>query len=129
MQKNLRKIFSISIFLIFGTFAANCSSVPNVIGCAEINLSRGVCRFTVSQEKIIIDDENPYKGMTWFDIRRKSLTVPADSWAEIKKWMIKMCKRHKCDVDIASWDRDISADAGFMVENNQTTQDEPDDTL
>lgn len=71
-------------------------------------MSKGLCKFTLSNETIIIDDEHPYEGETWFDIRKKALTVPAKSWAKIKAWMIKMCKQYKCDVDISSWDRDLT---------------------
>lgn len=34
--------------------------------------------------------------------------VPAESWAELKYFIIKVCKKTKqCDSDISGWDRTI----------------------
>ena len=88
---------------------SGCSTVPNVPICAEITMSKGVCTYTVSGNNVIVDDEHPLDGQTWFDMRSKVLSVPASSWAKLKAWMIKQCKRsNKCDVDIDSWDREIN---------------------
>ncbi len=79
--------------------------MPDVPLCAEVSMSKGVCTYTASGKTVEVTDEKPLNGQTWFDIRAKTLAVPAGSWAEIKAWMIKMCKKHKCNVDISSWDR------------------------
>lgn len=73
-------------------------------------MSKGVCTFTVSGKNIEITDEKPYEGQTWFDMRSKVLAVPAKSWADIKAWMIKQCKKNKCNVDISSWDRELGTE-------------------
>lgn len=71
-------------------------------------MSKGACTYTVSGKTVIVDDEHPYESMTWFDMRSRVLSVPASSWAKIKAWMIKQCKKtKKCDVDIDSWDREL----------------------
>jgi FKBP-type peptidyl-prolyl cis-trans isomerase 2 len=88
-------------------FVVSCATVPDVPLCAEVSLSKGICTYTVSGKNIVVDDEHPLEGQTWFDMRSKVLAVPASSWAEIKAWMIKMCKKNKCDADISSWDRAI----------------------
>ena len=89
-------------------FVTSCASVPDVVLCAEVNISKGICTYTVSGKTIVVDDEHPFEGQTWFDMRVKTLSVPASSWAKIKAFMIKECKRNKCNVDISSWDRDIN---------------------
>lgn len=89
-------------------FVASCASVPNVPLCAEINLGKGTCTYTVTGVNVIVDDEHPLDGLTWFDIRSRALTVPATSWAKLKAFLIKMCKQNKCDTDISSWDRDLN---------------------
>ena len=106
MQKtNLRMhLIVLSLFVVNG-----CASIPNTIVCAEVSLSRGVCTFTVSGKNIVIDDEHPFEGASWFDMRSKSLIVPAKSWAKIKAFLIKQCKKtNQCDADISSWDRDLN---------------------
>ena len=105
MQKlNLRKL--LIVLLVFG--ASGCASIPDTIICAEVSLSKGVCTFTVSGKNIVIDDEHPFEGSSWFDMRSNSLIVPAKSWAKIKAFLIKQCKKtNQCDVEISSWDRDL----------------------
>ena len=71
-------------------------------------MSKVACKYTLSQETVIVDDEHPFEGQTWFDMRIKTLSVPAKSWAKLKAFLIKQCKQtKKCDVDIDSWDRDL----------------------
>lgn len=94
--------------IILFLFVASCASVPDVPICAEINLSKGICTYTVSGKNVEVSDEKPLNGETWFDMRAKVLSVPASSWAELKAWMIKQCKKNKCSVDISSWDRDLN---------------------
>lgn len=89
-------------------FVSNCATIPDVPICAEVTLSKGICAYTVTNKTVTVDDDHPLEGQTWFDMRAKVLSVPAGSWGQIKAWMIKMCKKNKCDVDISSWDRDIS---------------------
>jgi hypothetical protein len=86
---------------------AGVRKVPDVPICAEVTMARGKCSYTVTAKKIDVDDEKLLNGKTWFDIRVQSLTVPAESWAELRSWIISICKRYKCDADIASWDRMI----------------------
>lgn len=105
MQKRSWNWHLIILFL----FVSSCASVPDVPICAEVSMSKGICVYTVSGKSIAVDDEHPLEGQTWFDIRVKTLSVPASSWAKIKAFMIKQCKKtKKCDVDISSWDREIS---------------------
>lgn len=69
-------------------------------------MSKAICVYTVSGKTVEVDDDRPLEGQTWWDMRQKVLSMPAKSWAEMKAYMIKMCKRHKCNVDISSWDRE-----------------------
>lgn len=103
----MQKLNSLMLLISLSLFVSNCASVPDVPICAEISLSKGVCTYTVSGKNVEVSDEKTLNGQTWFDIRVKTLSVPASSWAEIKAWMIKQCKKNKCNVDISSWDRDL----------------------
>lgn len=104
----MRKLSLWLPLITLSLFLSSCASVPNVPICAEVNLSRGVCTYTASSKNIIVDDEHPLDGLTWFDIRTKSLTVPAASWAKIKEFLIKQCKKQGCNVDVSQWDRDLN---------------------
>ena len=84
--------------------------MPDVPLCAEVSMSKGVCTYTASGKIVEVTDERPLNGQTWFDIRAKTLAVPASSWAQVKAWMIKQCKKtNKCSVDISSWDRNLDS--------------------
>ena len=82
--------------------------MPNLPICAEVSLAKGICTYTVTGKNIVIDDDNLYEGETWFSLRNKALIIPAKSWAQIKAYLIKMCKKtNQCDVDVSQWDRDL----------------------
>jgi len=98
---------SLLLLIFLSLFLNSCASVPDVPLCAEISLSKGTCTYTVSGKNVIVDDDHPLGKDTWWDLRSKALTVPADSWAKLKAFLIKMCKQNRCDVDISSWDRDL----------------------
>lgn len=104
-QKGFSKMLLLSWLLLS---LNSCASIPDVPICAEVNISKGICVYTVSGKSFEIDDERPFEGATWFDMRIKTLSVPAKSWAKLKAFLIKQCKKsNKCDVDISSWDREL----------------------
>lgn len=88
-------------------FVCSCANVPDEPICAEVSMSEGRCSYMVSNKQIKVNDDNLLNGKTWFDIRRQALTMPAESWAKIKAWIIKMCKKYRCDAEIDSWDRTL----------------------
>lgn len=106
----MQKKNSQKLLIVLLAFALNgCANLPDEPICAEISLSKGVCTYTVSGKTIIVDDDNLLDGKTWFDVRVKALTVPASSWAKIKAFLIKQCKKtNQCDADINSWDRNLN---------------------
>lgn len=102
-----RCLWILFVFLLASNLSS-CSSIPDVPICAQISLSKGVCTYTVSGKTVIIDDDNLLDGETWFTLRTKALTVPASSWAKIKAFLIKQCKKtNQCSANISDWDRDL----------------------
>lgn len=88
----------------------SCASVPDVPICVELNISKAWCTHTISGKDFYIDDsENKFNGKTWWDIRPTMVQVPSDSWAEIKSFIIKKCKKgNDCNKHISSWDRTVN---------------------
>lgn len=74
-------------------FLVSCKLVPpNVEVCAEINPVQGYCTKTLS------DDERMVFGEDWLGLKRNSLVVPNQSYAEIKAFLLKVCKKSDdCD--------------------------------
>ncbi len=104
-MKNLK--LSLSFLL---SLAVGCASVPDTPICRQRTVNSGFCTYTVSDKDFIIDDTHPYLGKTWIDMKIEAIYVPVESWGEIKKFIIKQCKKsNKCSKDISSWDRKINS--------------------
>ena len=84
----------------------SCASVPNTPVCTQLSPDRGFCVYTIEEKEFLWDDEHKFDGKTWWEAKPSMVYVPAKSWAEIKKFIIKTCKQHKdCQKDIATWER------------------------
>lgn len=82
----------------------------------ELSPTRGWCTFTVQNKEFEINEQNPYtftegqKPMTWWELRPTFIYIPAPSWAKLKAWIVKTCKKYgQCDKAISSWQRKIIA--------------------
>lgn len=81
---------------------------PNVPVCIELGMSRGYCVTTIKGEEFYIDEVNKYNGKTFWEMRPEMIMLPPDSWADIKKFIIKICKKtNECQKEVSSWDRSI----------------------
>lgn len=105
-MRNLKHLLALLISL---SFLCACSlTVPDVPICTELHPSAGYCVNTVSSKEFRVDDDHLWKGKSWWEIRHQMIYVPAESWAELKYFIIKVCKKTKqCDSDISGWDRTI----------------------
>ena len=71
-------------------------------------MSKGYCTTIISGQDTVIDDVNLLDGKTWFEARVEMILVPVETWAAIKKYLIKNCKRsRRCDENIDSWTRSM----------------------
>lgn len=105
LKKFLSKSFVLSLF-----FVISCASINEIDKpvCAEITMERGYCVTIISGKGFFIDEENLFEGDTWFNQRHKHIRVPISTWAELKKYLIKNCKKsRKCDANIDSWVRNM----------------------
>lgn len=69
---------------------------------------------TISDKDQIVDDLHPLLlssgPKTWIDLKIESVMVPAESWAGIKEYIIKQCKKNNdCAQNIGSWDRKLNS--------------------
>ena len=71
-------------------------------------MSKGYCTTIISGKDFIVDDVNKLDDKTWFEHRPEMILVPVDTWASLKKYLIKNCKRsQKCNENIDSWTRSM----------------------
>lgn len=78
-------------------------------------MTRGWCTNTISDVEFFIDEEHPHSfsgseddKKTWWELRPYMVQLPFPSWAALKAYLIKNCKRNNCDKYIASWERRIN---------------------
>ncbi len=60
---------------------------------------------TVSEGEFIIDKDHLFNGKNWDQVEQSSLRIPAESWARIKAYMLKMCKKTKKCGNLSRWDK------------------------
>lgn len=114
----------IVLSLIFGLSVGCQHKVPDEPICIPLTarpgtddrpLSRGWCKHTMSDREFVVSDtepwpyDGPWKGKTWWEIRNEMLLLPNTTYAELKKFIIKICKTsNQCtQKEVASWDRTI----------------------
>lgn len=89
---------------------SGCASVPDVVVCRARTASSGFCTYTISNKDLIVDDVNLLNGKTWIDLKIESVYVPVESWAEIKKYILKQCKKNNdCSDNLDSWTRKMDS--------------------
>lgn len=104
------KLICAALCVSLSLLLTSCATPPpNVPVCTEITPERGSCVMTMTGKEFIVDEEHPYKGKTWWEMRVANLQMPVASWVEIKSWIIKVCKTNKnmCDKAVGSWDRTL----------------------
>lgn len=99
MLKNFLLI-SFASLLVF-----SCSSVPDVPVCVELDVNRGWCTNTISDVEYYVEDnsENPLKK-SWWELTPTMVHVPYQSWAKIKSYIQKECKRNDSCRGVGDWE-------------------------
>lgn len=106
----LRKLTLLSFILSLSACATNPPDAPI---CVEMAPDRGYCTRMISGESFEVDETHPMidgttgEKKTWWEMRPIMLQVPPATWAGIKKFIVKICKKTgQCgDAEIASWNR------------------------
>lgn len=71
-------------------------------------MTRGYCVRTMSGEDFEVNETSLYDGKTWWELRPTMIQMPAKTWSELKKWIIKICKNNsQCDASVANWERTV----------------------
>ncbi len=81
---------------------------PDEFVCVELSMSKGFCTKTISNQEMIVDEVNTLNGQTWFQMRPQFVLVPPKTWAEIKKFIIRECKKSDtCNSTVETWERKL----------------------
>lgn len=80
-----------------------CATPPDVPICVDLD-TQGYCIWTISNHEQYVDETNLLLGEPWSKVKSTSLLVPSKSWAQIKEFILKVCKQHKdCRDNIGLW--------------------------
>jgi len=106
MQK---KLYGLASLLSLGSLISCATGgVPDVPVCVEFSPDRGRCVHVISGKDFVVDEVNKFQSKTWWEQRPAMILVPASSWAEIKSFIIKSCKKsNACQDQLSSWDRTV----------------------
>lgn len=101
----MRKII---LFLSFVSLSNCAIKPPDVPLCTELTLGTAYCIYTISSKEYYWNDQNKLNNETYWEARPKLLLLPASSWAEIKTFIITICKKsNQCIDNITSWERTV----------------------
>lgn len=110
MTKKKPGVFVLILFVSLSSLLTSCGTTPpDVPLCDELSTDEAYCIHTISSKEFYINEKNLYNGKTWWEIRNKMIRLPIESWVEIKKFIIKICKTsNKCNgTSITSWERTV----------------------
>lgn len=101
---------SLSTILLLSNLSC-ATKPPDIKLCVEMSMDRGECMRVVSGQKIRIDEanKNPDSQQTWWEMRPTNLVLPLESWVDLKKFIIKLCKKNKnmCEKEVSTWERSL----------------------
>lgn len=103
-----------SLVSLLGCLLSCATPIPDVPACVELNPSKAGCVKVISGDTFTIDDKNPFtidgKAYTYWEMRPLMIQIPPYSWAEIKSFIRKICKKHEntCQREVGSWDNTLN---------------------
>jgi hypothetical protein len=64
----------------------------------------------MSGKSFEISEKTPYQKLTWWEMRPHMIQMPASTWRELKKWIIKTCKNNdQCESSVSNWERTVNS--------------------
>ena len=107
MLKNILSLLSLISFVFL--LSACAGLPPDKPLCTELSLDRGYCVKMMSGESFEVSDTKPYQGKTWWEMRPTMIRMPLETWVDLKKWIIKICKNNsQCDSAVSNWERTVN---------------------
>ena len=77
--------------------------------CVETEVYEGHCTNIISGTRFIVDETHKYEGKTWFEQRHYMLMMPASTWAELKAYIVKACKKYgNCQSEVSDWSKTVN---------------------
>lgn len=89
----MKKSLQISLKILFALSLSSCAhKIPDEPVCLELNPEKGFCTYTIQDKSFYLN------GEAWIKLKNDSLIMPIQSWANIKKFILKICADYnKCE--------------------------------
>ena len=97
----------ILLLSLLGLLNSCATPPPDVPLLTRLNASQCFFVYTISDKQGIVDDEHLLNGKTCIDYLQDDLIIPVDSWVEIKKFILKICKSTKACGEVGDWNNRI----------------------
>lgn len=82
----MKKSLQISLKILFALSLSSCAhKIPDEPICLELNPDKGFCTYTITDKSYYVENEK------WDALKADSLVMPIQSWANIKKFILKIC--------------------------------------
>jgi hypothetical protein len=66
----------------------------------------GWCTYTMRDVEFEVDMTKKFGDLNWVNLNAASLVIPSQSWAEMKSYILKICKKNNdCAADLGKWTR------------------------
>ena len=90
----MRKLSMTLLIFLSALILSSCAQVPNIPICYELDVDRAHCAYTLDQSmNFEWNETNLYLGKTYWEAKPTLLQLPPSSWAEIKAFIVKICKK------------------------------------
>lgn len=108
----------------------SCQTVPDVPVFVEIHPLKGWGTYTITEKEMFVDEQRPFemngKKYKWPELKRASLIMPATSYAKIKAFIIKYCKRvETCANDVGKWRSKTDKIQGALINDEVSKSNGP----
>ena len=106
---------SLLLLISLAVSSLSCAtSPPDFWVCAELYPDEGVCRKTLSDDRLRVNEKTKLNGKTWWEMRPTFIYLPPESWSEIKAFVIKICAKTKaCNKEVPMWEKQIDSIDGL----------------
>jgi hypothetical protein len=105
MKTQIHITLIILLSYVFAMMLCGCSTpIPDSSVCVEMDINRARCTTIMTGKNFTIDDMHLFGGKTYWEMRPQMILVPAQSWAEIKEFILKICNQsHMCSDNVGNW--------------------------
>ena len=110
-QSLKKKYVKLSLISLGFLLSISCSGIKikDDPVCVELAPDKANCVRIVSGENFDVDEQHPFEGKTWWEMRNDVIAVPTKTWVNLKILLVTICKKtNQCQQEIKNWERSVN---------------------